>query len=119
MTNPTSNALGMLVGEEINAICFVMDYVELHFNGPVLRSIADPEISLGEVRAAFPDDAARRLLCDLIGSRVDSVSVQDGVAIALSFSSGHELRIPLDPGNQAAGESAHFMTGKNNSVLVW
>jgi hypothetical protein len=26
-----------LVGEEISGICFVRDYVELHFDGPVLR----------------------------------------------------------------------------------
>jgi hypothetical protein len=30
-----------LVGEQLNEICFVMDYVELQFNGPILRALTE------------------------------------------------------------------------------
>jgi hypothetical protein len=29
-----------LVGLELGSVCFVRDYVELHFDGPVFRSLA-------------------------------------------------------------------------------
>ena len=31
-----------LVGEELAAVAFVRDYVEFHFDGPVLTSLTDP-----------------------------------------------------------------------------
>lgn len=31
-----------LVGLEVSAVSFVRDYVELHFDGPVLRAVSDP-----------------------------------------------------------------------------
>ena len=43
-----SQLLDRLVGEEVNAVSFVMDYVEFHFNGPVLRAIADPVVHRGQ-----------------------------------------------------------------------
>ena len=33
------NSVEELVGDPINAVCFVMDYLELHFNGPILRAL--------------------------------------------------------------------------------
>jgi hypothetical protein len=41
MTNLTSD-LQFLVGEPLNALSFVMDYVELQFNGSYLRCLAEP-----------------------------------------------------------------------------
>jgi len=31
-----------LVGHELNIVAFVMDYVEFHFNGPILRALTNP-----------------------------------------------------------------------------
>lgn len=36
-----------LIGEELNVVSFVMDYVEFHFNGPVLRALTKPTVEVG------------------------------------------------------------------------
>ena len=43
-----------LVGREISAVTFARDGVEFHFDGPVLRSLADPQVAIGEAVYRFP-----------------------------------------------------------------
>ena len=43
-----------LVGEEINGVCFVMDYLELHFNGPILRALLTAVYETPSERWIFP-----------------------------------------------------------------
>jgi hypothetical protein len=51
--------LKLLVGRDVSAVCFVRDYVELHFDGPVLRAIADPFGVYGCRGWRFPDGRRR------------------------------------------------------------
>lgn len=37
-----------LVGEQLNMVCFVMDYVEVRFNGPTLRALTPPIVSFSD-----------------------------------------------------------------------
>jgi hypothetical protein len=39
-----------LVGEQLNTVAFVMDYVEFGFNGPVLRALTGPIVRTGKLR---------------------------------------------------------------------
>jgi hypothetical protein len=69
------NDLDDLVGEEISAIAFVRDYVELHFDGPILRALSDPIIRTDGRDFVFPESGSRDALCSLIGLPVRSVSL--------------------------------------------
>lgn len=82
----SENPLGMLVGEELSEVCFVMDYVEFHFNGPVLRSISNPIIELAETKFEFPLPGAREALCAIIGRAVKQVEERKDKAIKVVFS---------------------------------
>jgi hypothetical protein len=111
-----------LTDEELSAVSFVRDYVELHFDGPVLRALCAPVVRDGGEQPRFPAPGSRDALCALIGRRVARVEVDDEHAIRLEFAGGAELEIPVGraavPGC-AGPESAHFVPGPNRPTQVW
>ena len=115
------NGLDRLTGEELNEVSFVMDYVEFHFNGPVLRALTPPTVRSAGLVARFPEPGSRDRLCDLIGKTVAAVSAVDDVAIDLSFTDGATLTIPLDAASRVGPEAANFQSDRTNSPLfmVW
>jgi hypothetical protein len=113
------NAPAALIGEQLNAICFVMDYVEFHFNGPILRALSKPVVERAAERHIFPAVGSRDALCSLIGDEVVSVDVREEDAIELRFSSEQVLRIPLDARNRTGPEAAHFLPAAREPLQVW
>lgn len=67
MTDLTPD-LQFLVGEPLNAVHFVMDYVEMQFNGSYLRCLAPPTVEKEGRVATFPGPGSRDVLCGLIGA---------------------------------------------------
>jgi hypothetical protein len=114
VTNPEE-----LAGEELNGVCFVMDYVEFHFNGPVLRALAGVTVRARAQEAAFPGIGACAVLCELIGAVVREVVIRDGQDIVLSFIDGEELRISLLEEDRLGPEAAHFTPGPTGPIQVW
>jgi len=63
--------LSDLVGEEMSAVCFGRDYVEFHFDGPILRSLSNPSAFVDGKEHHFPDmvwreDAASPVLREFL-----------------------------------------------------
>lgn len=116
---PPDDSIEALMGEEINAICFVMDYVEIHFNGPILRCLASPVLEVQGKIVQFPSPGSRDTLCSLIGDVVDTIEVRDDIAITLRLKSGSILKIPLDWASRPALEAAHFVPGTNRPLQIW
>lgn len=108
-----------LVGEEISGICFVRDYVEIHFDGPILRSLARPSVTVGQEMSTFPEEGSRDQLCRLIGHTVIRIEITEGHSIELWASSGASLRIPLDGTNSSWPEAAHFVPAPNAPFEIW
>jgi hypothetical protein len=82
-----------LVGFELSAICFVRDYVELHFDGPILRSLAAPAVVLRGRRIEYPETGSRDALCGLIGRTVERAA-DEGGRLALQFPRDMMVEIP-------------------------
>ncbi len=112
----TQSGIPTLLGEELNGVCFVMDYVEFTFNGPTLRALAGPVLLTGQRQVRFPDSGSRDALCSLIGDSVAAVEIEEDIAIRLRFVSGRSLEIPL---HGEGPEFAHFVPGDNGSMEVW
>jgi hypothetical protein len=98
-----------------------MDYVEFHFNGPVIRALITPRISLdgGINRLTFPEQGSRDALCHLIGSVVNTIEIIDKEAFIISFDSEKELILPISPALSPSSESIHFTAGPNQPLQVW
>jgi hypothetical protein len=108
-----------LTGEELSGVNFVRDYVEFHFDGPVLRALVNPRLELDGTVVSFPDQGSRDLLCALIGRTVQSVDARDGDCIRLAFVGGGILTIPFDDASHIGREGAHFQSDRTAPVQVW
>lgn len=105
-----------LIGKEISAVCFVRDYVELHFDGPVLRALCNPVVTIDGQAKTFPEHGSRDLLCYLIGKQVVAVTVVDDRYIEVVTDHG-DLRINFDYSTRS--EAAHFVMGIDLPIDVW
>jgi hypothetical protein len=92
-----------LVGREVSAVAFVRDGVEFHFDGPILRSRADPQVFIGEAVYHFPKPGSRDALCLVLGSTIRSLSLDDARHLEFTTSNGCRVRLPL-----GAGGVLHF-----------
>src|SRR5438874_8747737 len=106
-----------LVGEQVNTVAFVMDYVEFKFNGPVLRALTNPIIEGDGLRVRFPEPGSRDALCSLIGSRVAAVTITDDDRIELALSGDRTLTIPLDRESRVGAEAAHYVPAARDGPL--
>ena len=107
-----------LVGEEISTVAFVRDYVEFHFDGPILRSIANPFVSVDGKEYRFPNSGSRDALCQMIGSTVQAVRVEKDHICELTTSNNCRITIPLDVANLRGGEAMHFIS-EADDIQVW
>jgi hypothetical protein len=118
----TISTFDALAGSELSAVCFVMDYVEFHFNGPVVRSLSSPVVIEEREQRVFPDPGSRDALCGLIGRSVVEAS-DDPDQLLIRFAGDAELQIPKsDP--EAGAEAAHFIpmvegTRDGASMVIW
>ena len=111
--------VGDLLGKEISGVAFVRDYVEFHFDGPILRSISDPYVTIGEATYRFSKAGSREALCRVIGSTVESLELVEGEHFEFSTSNGCRIRIALDAANQKHGEAMHLTAGANQPLRTW
>ncbi len=105
--------LESLIGRQLTEVAFVMDYVELRFDGPILRALASPTVQREQTDWKIPDPGARDALCGLIGNLVEEAEdLSDEICITMSSASIH-----IPKGSPDAGpEAAHFVPYGNGRL---
>jgi hypothetical protein len=107
-----------LENEELSAIAFVRDYVELHFDGKILRALTSPSVVIGGGQFTFPGLGSRDALCSLIGRKLLKLTV-DASHARLAFEGGAVVRISLDASHHVGGEAMHFLFEPGGPLEVW
>ena len=115
-------ALAMLVGAEVGGVAFVRDYVEVHFDGPILRALSSPIVAIDETEVRFPSEGSRDRLCLLIGRTVLAAR-EDAESLVLDFGGGVRLRVPLVT-SEFVTEAAHLVPASEGrpdvaNMRVW
>lgn len=108
-----------IIGQPVSGIAFVQDYVEIHFDGKILRALARPHIRTDADSSVFPHSGSRDALCSLIGKSVLNVQVHETVEIELRFSGNTSVLIPLAERWRDGPEAAHYVPGENEPIEVW
>jgi hypothetical protein len=93
----TSMELEAIVGQELSAVEFVQDYVQLRFDGPLVSFYEWPDVFREEGSYAFGEPEYRNILCAVIGESVAAASVEEGEAIEIEFENGVTVRASLRP----------------------
>lgn len=106
--NDSDAPLQLLMGLEVSAVSFVRDYVELHFDGPILRALSDPSGVYGGRKWRFPTPGSLELMRCYIGKTVDGYELDPVRILALDFGE-HRFVIPLDSDSSGGPEAAHMV----------
>jgi hypothetical protein len=109
-----------LLGEPLQGVCFLLDYVvDLLFNGPILRALTAIEVTQDGRRWVLPEPGSRDVLCNAVGAKLTSISIDDERSAILRFDSGHVIVIPLAEEAREGPEAMHFVPGPNQPIQVW
>ena len=100
---------------ELAGVAFIQDYVEFHFDGSILRAIADPTIKMEGQIVNRSDQGWRDALCSLIGKEILSIIITENKDCEIRFTTGELVKIDLS----ARSESLHFVPGPNQPLEVW
>ena len=112
-SNDPDDSLQLLMGLEVSAVSFVRDFVELHFEGPVLRALSDPLGVYGGREWRFPEPGSMELMRRYIGRTVDGFELDPDRILALDFGQ-HRFAIPLDSDSRTGPEAANMVgVGEN------
>jgi hypothetical protein len=110
--------LDELIGQQLSAVTFVQDYVQLWFNGPGIN-ITNPvtvKTASSELRSWAP--GFRDLLCGQIAKVVSGVYHQDGAALTIAFSDESELSVSLREADYSSPEAFYAHGLKNGASVV-
>jgi hypothetical protein len=119
MTDLTPD-LQFLVGEPVSGIGFIMDYVELQFNGSYLRCLEPPTITLpGADTITFPAAGSRDALCALIERTLQGIRAEDDGELFATFSNGATLQVNLAHASRRSPEAIHFHDQATGETQFW
>ena len=115
--NTAPSPLDELIGQQLSAVTFVQDYIQVWFDGPGLN-ITNPvtvKAASSELKSWAP--GFRDLLCGQIAKVVSRVHHQDGVALTITFSDESELSVSLREVDYSSPE-AFYAHGLKNGVSI-
>uniref|UniRef100_UPI000EAE4654 hypothetical protein n=1 Tax=Flavisolibacter nicotianae TaxID=2364882 RepID=UPI000EAE4654 len=111
--------LNILVGEKLSSVTFVMDYLQLDFDGNQFTLYVWPLVSVDGKEYRFGEPSYRDYLCSLIARVVKQTSGEQKNYFTLEFENGSKLSVSLDPNSpELFGEIAHF-TDTNGKWYVF
>jgi hypothetical protein len=106
-------------GQQLSAVTFVQDYVQLHFDGPMITAITRPIVVAGDASFAFDEPGYRDQLCGLIARSVARAYVRAGDCLLIDFKGRASIIVSLKPDAYRAAEAVIFGDGKSEQWAVW
>lgn len=87
--------ISAIEGEELIAVEFVQDYLQLRFEGPLLTLYEWPSVLLSEYSLSFGEPEYRNALCAQIGEEVAQALLEDGDSLTLKLENGTVIALSL------------------------
>ncbi len=107
-----------LVGQELTAVEFVQDHLQLRFDGPVLTLYEWPEVFREEGSYAYGEPEFRNVLCGLIGENVGAATLVEYEALEIQFESGSSIRTSLREEDVSGPETGSLSSGEVGDEML-
>jgi hypothetical protein len=107
-----------LIGKELAGIGFVRDYIEITFDGPILRYFVLPVLKINNELIDSKNINWRNSLCLLIGDIVTDTVSKNDIHIEIIFKSGKKLIVDMVK-NPPRGEMLNYLPYSNGPISVW
>ena len=95
-------------GEELKAVEFVEDFLQLRFGEPLLTLYAWPHVLLPEFSVAFGEPEYRNALCAQIGETVATAVLEEADALTIEFGNGVVFGVSLREEDLDGPESGSY-----------
>ena len=86
-----SDPFQQIVGEQLSAVTFVQDYLQLQFDGPSLNALTVVTVASPGGQAKSGEDQFRNLLCSCITRQVLGVEVREHEALHIRLADGFSI----------------------------
>ena len=87
--------ISAIIGEELVAVEFVQEYLQLRFSAPLFTLYAWPHVLFPEFSVAYGEPEYRNALCAQIGEKVVQASLEEGDALTIEFENGTVFGLSL------------------------
>ncbi len=109
--------ISTLEGKELTAVEFVLDYLQLRFDEPLLTLYEWPTLLLPDFSLAHGEPEYRNGLCAQIGEEVELATLEEGDALTVKFSSGVVIALSLREEDLTAPQAGAFSeTGSSADI---
>jgi hypothetical protein len=111
--------LAGLVGESLSSVTFVMDYLQMEFNGYRFNFYNWPVLYENQDSFTQDKDIYYHKLVTLIGQTVKAVDEYLDIGLGIEFESGSLLSIPLRVGENFETPEIVEYHGPDNQWMIW
>ena len=109
--------LDILREEKLSSVTFIMDYLQLDFDGNQFTINIWPSVFVENIEYKFGQQLYRDKLCSLITNVVSEASFRDKQLLKIQFKNGDSIRFSLDPDNPEL--NAPFIAEFNDVNKRW
>ncbi len=111
MVDDLNDSLSQISGSILSSVEFVLDYLQLKFDGPTLTTYTQPSVSIGGKTISWGQSCYRDALCDRIGIRVVRTNIIDSVELTIDFEDAAVFTVSLRPEDYRGIEAVYFTGG--------
>lgn len=97
-----------IIGEELVAVEFVQDYLQLRFAAPLFTLYAWPHVLFPDFSVACGEPEYRNALCAQLGEKVVMASLEEGDALTIEFENGTVFGLSLREEDLDGPESGSY-----------
>ena len=114
----TNRIFEELIGEKLSSVTFVVDYLQLSFDGPTISVYNPITIKNGNIATRFRDDEFKNQICLLIAKVVKQVTLSEKESLSVFFEDDSQIHISLKESDYTGPEAISCSGFKNGAMLV-
>lgn len=107
-----------LHGEQLSAVTFVQDYLQLWFDGPGINVRNPLTVHTGQLSVTSWQPGFRDALCSQIAKIVSAVECRDGEAFIIRFEDGSQISISLLEQDYTTPEALYAHGFRDGALFV-
>ena len=111
------NPLLNLIDKKLSAVVFVLDYLQIQFDGFILTFLDYPKVEVDKSIYSFGENGYRNKICEFIGKSVSAVNYVEDEIFSLSFDSG-KIYCSINPESYRSPEMIIFDDGNGNTIVI-
>ncbi len=110
-------SLESLSGEQLSAVEFVGDYLQLRFGDPLLTLYVWPDVADADgISVGFGQPGYRDALCSAIGENVTEAEFNEGRSLTVEFENGTVFALSLRDEDLDTPEAGSFTSADGDTV---